>query len=217
MRRLSRFGVLAVERLRKDADLTSRLLGGRRMARSPGTVFRRQEHGTRREHDGGIVENPIIVELHEPVNSLRHKGMVLFGEHEVVGHSNRDGLGEDDGMDEKGVQAAVAAHVKVDVDAAIVVQDEIADSVGSLDRVGVSVERIEEPAVVLSDEFASTLVCPQNVLAGAARIRDWRKTRERRKHALVRHHVPASLGDVDPLVREGLGLPCLVDYAWNTF
>jgi hypothetical protein len=36
-----------------------------------------------------------------------------------------------------------------------------------------------------------------------------------RTYVLVRHHIPARLGDASPPRRESFGLPCLVNNSWN--
>jgi hypothetical protein len=50
--------------------------------------------------------------------------------------------------------------VEVDVDAAEVGEDEIADRVGTLDGVGVVVETVEEPRVFRSNELSRAGVGP---------------------------------------------------------
>ena len=94
------------------------------------------------------------------MDRLGKEGVPLLGEHEVVGYADRDGLGEDDTVHQQRIHPSEAAHVEVDVYPAIVVQDEVADNIGALDGVGVSVEGIEEPAVVLSNKLASTGIGP---------------------------------------------------------
>jgi hypothetical protein len=51
--------------------------------------------------------------------------------------------------------------VEINVDSAKVVQDKVADRVGALDGVGVAVERLEEPGVLVGDELARLLVGPE--------------------------------------------------------
>lgn len=54
--------------------------------------------------------------------------------------------------------------VQVNVDATKVVQHEVSNGVGALDRVGVAVECLEEPRVLVGDELAGLLIGPELLL-----------------------------------------------------
>ena len=99
------------------------------------------------------------------MDRLGHEWMVLLGKHEVVGYANWDRPGKDDGEGEQRVDWALAANVNVHVDTTIMVEDEVADGVGTLDGVLVRVKGIEEPGVLGRDELARAGVCPEHVLA----------------------------------------------------
>lgn len=101
-----------------------------------------QEHGPGGEHDGRVVEDPVVIERDEVVDRLRHEGMTLFREHEVIGNTNRYRFGEDNWEYEERVERAKAADVQIDVHASIVVENEIPNCVGSLNRVRVCVEGV---------------------------------------------------------------------------
>ena len=47
-----------------------------------------------------------MIESDEVVDCLRHEGVALFREHEVIGDPNRYSLGEDDGEYEERVEGA---------------------------------------------------------------------------------------------------------------
>ena len=53
--------------------------------------------------------------------------------------------------------------VQVNVDATKVVQHKVSNRVGTLDGIGVAVERLEEPRVLVGDELAGRLVGPELV------------------------------------------------------
>lgn len=57
----------------------------------------------------------------EVVNGLCKERVPFFCEDEVVGNTNRDGLWENDGIDQERVERSQAADVKVDIDTSIVV------------------------------------------------------------------------------------------------
>ena len=59
------------------------------------------------------------------------------------------------------VEATGAAVVQVEIDAAVVVKDEVADGVGALDVVGVCVECFEELGVFVCDEGAGEVIRPE--------------------------------------------------------
>jgi len=101
-----------------------------------------QEHGPGAEHDSGVVENPIVIESDEIVDSLRHERVAFFREHEIIGDANGYRFGEDNREDEERIEGAKATNVQVDVHASIVVKSEISDGVGPLDRVRVGVESV---------------------------------------------------------------------------
>lgn len=160
VRGLVRARVLPVQRFAEDAHvLAVRVRGG------VDAVLRRDVHGPRGEHHRRVIEEVVVVERDEVVDRLRHERVALCAEHEVVADADGDRLGEDDGVLEERVEWAVAAYVEVEVDAAVVVQHEVADGVGALDVVLVAVEGGEEPGVFVGDERARGLVCPELELA----------------------------------------------------
>ena len=135
------------------------------MVRRICSILGREEHGAGGEHDGGVIEDPAEVELHEVVDGLSHKWVVLLGEHKVVGNTDRFCPRKDDRVDEERVHRADAAHIEVHVDTAIVVEDEVTDNVGTLDGVCVAIEGVEKPTVVLCNKLTSTGIGPKHVLA----------------------------------------------------
>ena len=158
-----------------------------------------------------------MIESDEVMNRLGHERVPLFREHEVIGNANRYGLGEDDWKDEEGVEGAEATDVQIDVHAAVVVENEISNGVGSLNRVGVSLESVQEPGIVLSNEISRTRVCPEHILAETNTF-SIRQTGENGvESSLVGHHFSTAVRNTLPARREGLCFPGLVQYAWDTF
>ena len=94
------------------------------------------------------------------MNSLFHEGMALFCKYEVVGDTDGDCFWQDYGIYEERVEGSGASDVEVHIDAAIMVQDEVADGVCTLDGICIVVKGIEEPRVMLGDKLAGTGVCP---------------------------------------------------------
>jgi len=138
----------------------------------------------------------------------------LFGEHEVVGNSDRDSFWKNGGVYKKRVHGTPTADVEIHVNAAIMIEDEVADSVSTLDGITVVVEGVYEPWIVCSNKFARAGIGPEHVLAG-----EWVRVCKDKKGAnrLVGHHGPACLGYAAPAGRKNVCFPCLVDDAWNAF
>lgn len=157
---LSFLRVLAVQALRQDANVSSRVLRRRGVRSRVESVLGRHEHGTRREHDSGVVEDVVYVEGDETADDLFHEWVSFRTGHEVVTDADRDSLGEGDLEPEERVDVAVATNVEVHVNTPVVVQDEVADSVCALDVVLIPVEGGEEPGIVLCNELSGHGVGP---------------------------------------------------------
>lgn len=99
------------------------------------------------------------------------------GAHDIVGDTGGDGAADPGGVGEERVETAVAslesvscAHVwfagsthivQINVNTAEVVQHEVSDCVGALDRVRVAVEGLQEPRVLVGNELAGLLIGPE--------------------------------------------------------
>jgi hypothetical protein len=73
-----------------------------------------------------------------------------------------DGYGarENDRKDKKGIQTTQAANVEVHVDAAIMMEDKVANGIRPLDPIWVRIKRVEEPTVVLGNKLSGTSISP---------------------------------------------------------
>ena len=85
MRSLALLRVLSVQRFGQDANFikVSSGVGGCIEA-----ILGRQEHGSRGEHDGGIIEDPGVIKSGEIVDCLLEEGVALLCENEVIGDTN---------------------------------------------------------------------------------------------------------------------------------
>src|SRR5258707_1338547 len=101
-----------------------------------------------------------MVESNQVVYSLSHERMFFFRKHEIIRDANRYGARKNDGKDEEGIQTTQATNVEVDVDAAIMIEDKVANGIRPLDRIWVRIKRVKEPTVVLCNEFTGTSVSP---------------------------------------------------------
>jgi hypothetical protein len=137
MRCLFRLSVLPIKRLGKNADFASRVIWSKGMGRSVKAVLGRKEHGTSGKHDSGIIENPIVVKGDQVVYSLGHERVSFFRKHEIVRDADGYGTREDDWKDKKGVHPTKASNVEVHVNAAIMMEDEVANGIRSLNSIGV--------------------------------------------------------------------------------
>lgn len=90
------------------------------------------------------------------------------GDHEIVGDACRQRglekgavLKRTVGLDAMNGEALVAPGVHVEVDAAVVVQDKVANGVGALDGEDIVVPDVDEPWILGGDESARRLVSPK--------------------------------------------------------
>lgn len=98
------------------------------------------------------------------MDDLFEERMSCAAGHEVVAHTPGMCLGKEGVILQKRSQVFVAADVEVNVDAAKVVKDEVANSIDALDVVWVLQVDAKEPRVVLFDESLSIRICPEHVL-----------------------------------------------------
>ena len=215
VRGFKQLGILSVQGFGQDADLAKSFQRGG-VRSDVETVLGGQEHGPGGEHDGWVIENPIVIESDEVVDRLRHERMPFLREHEVIGNTNRYRFREDNWEDEEWVEGAKTANVQVDIHPSIVVKNEISNGVGPLNRVCVGIESVQEPGIVLSDEFSRTRVRPEHIFAETDTFQHQAEQIEK-KNSLVGHHFPAAIRNTLPPHREGVCFPRLVQNAWNAF
>ena len=91
------------------------------------------------------------------------KRVVRHAGHHVVAHAQRVCLGEDRIVYQQRCEILCAADVEIEIDATVVVEDEVAHGVGALDGVGVAVVCVEEPGVELGEEVVSRLIAPERI------------------------------------------------------
>lgn len=112
-------------------------------------------------HDCDVRERPVAVVAPEAFDDEEEERVSRDRAHGVVGNARRFGAAHPGWVGEEGVEAAVAAVVEVDVGAAVVGEDEVADRVGALDRVLVGFEGGEEPGVFGGYQSAGFVVGPE--------------------------------------------------------
>jgi hypothetical protein len=71
---------------------------------------------------------------------------------------------------EEGVEGAVGDEVEIEVDPAVVVEEEVADCVGALDGMRVRVVGWDEGGIVFLDECVGRIVCPELFLFSFANM-----------------------------------------------
>jgi hypothetical protein len=91
--------------------------------------------------------------------------MALCGEHKVVRNPDWDGFRENDLVLEQRVHTSNAPNVEVQVNPTIMMEDKVADSVRTLDRVLVAIKRVQKPRVEFFEERTGRLVRPKHVFA----------------------------------------------------
>ena len=96
----------------------------------------------------------------QPRDEVLEERVGLGGRHDIVADTPGHRLGEQRAVVQERRQVASASDVKVEVDAAVVVEQEIADRVGALDRVRVGRVGGEEPRVFGYEERDGCVVSP---------------------------------------------------------
>jgi hypothetical protein len=107
----------------------------------------------------------VVVPARERFNHMKQERMVWRSCHHIIGESCGVCLWQCDAMLPEAIQAPLAAHIQVQVDATIAVESKVAQRIHTLYRVGVAVVAGQEPRVLLGDELSCTLVCPEHVPA----------------------------------------------------
>jgi hypothetical protein len=82
-----------------------------------------------------------VIECNQVVNGLLHEWVSLFSEHEVIRDPYGDGSGKNDRIYEKRVEWSQTAHIEIEIHSSEVIKDKVANSVGALDRIRISVKR----------------------------------------------------------------------------
>jgi len=106
-----------------------------------------------------------MVKGDEVVDSLSEERVPLLCKHEVIGDADRNSLGQNDGEYQERIQRPRATDIKVKVYPAVVIKNEITNSICSLNRIRVTVKRVKEPGIVLRDKLAGASVGPEHVIA----------------------------------------------------
>ena len=114
-------------------------------------------------HDRDVGKDPLPIRSGQGFDDPQEERVLRRRAHDVVADSGRDGAAEPGRVGEQRVEAALTAVVEIDVDAAVIGEDEVADGVGALDVVFVAVEGGEEPGVFFRDEGAGFGVGPEDI------------------------------------------------------
>lgn len=120
-----------------------------------------QEKRTSAAHDSNVGQKPAAIVVLYLVGHEHEERMFGNSTHSVIGDTGGQSLAHPGRVGEQRFELTVASVVEVEINAAVVSEDEIANGVGALDRVRVVPESILKPFVFLVDEFQAHLVGPQ--------------------------------------------------------
>ena len=129
-----------------------------------------QKQRPRRRHDGDIRQQPAALIARQFGDDAREERMARDGREHVVRDAGGFGFARDGGVLEEGLEGAFAAVVEIQVNPAVVVENEVPDRVGALDRVRVRLEGVQVLGVVRGDEVERGGVGPQLVLPLRRRV-----------------------------------------------
>lgn len=120
-----------------------------------------QEQRTSRRHHSDVRHSISLRVPGQRLDCLLEEWVAWDGPHSVVADTCWDCAAQPGGELEHDVEAAGASIIEIEVDAAVVVEDEVADRIGALDVVGVVIEGLEELGVFVGDEGAGEVVRPK--------------------------------------------------------
>jgi len=86
--------------------------------------------------------------------------MSFCREHEVIGNTHRNCLGEDDGVGEEWIHTTKTPNVQIDINATKVMEDKITDGISTLNVILIPVKGLEEPRVMLCNKSSGANVGP---------------------------------------------------------
>lgn len=115
-------------------------------------------------HDSDVWQDPVAVVVLDLVDNILEERVMGNGTHGIVGDSSGHSLAHPGRIREQRLKLTVAAIVQIEVDTAVVVQNEVSDGVGAFNRVRIVPERLFEPFVFLVDELQARIIGPQLVL-----------------------------------------------------
>lgn len=104
--------------------------------------------------DGDIRKDEIPIATLEALDHHLHQTMPLSGREQVIVDTERLGLGKPSRRLQQRGERPSTCDVHIHVDAAIVIHDEVLESIDALDRVAVVVVGGQEPAIVVFEELA---------------------------------------------------------------
>lgn len=76
------------------------------------------------------------------------------GAHGIVGYACWDGTADPSGIRKERCKRTLAAIIKINVDSTIVREDKVADGVGALNGVRVTIKGLEKPWIFFTYEFS---------------------------------------------------------------
>lgn len=128
--------------------------------RHPFFPYHREEEWAGGVHYCYVWHAPFTIIALKDVDCFLEEGVVGDGTHCVVGNSGGYGAAHPGRVGEERVETSVTAVVEVNIDSAVVGEDEIADGVCALNWIGVVIEGLDEPGIFFQYESARFFVCP---------------------------------------------------------
>ena len=121
-------------------------------------------------HNCNVGQDPFPVGVLKRFTNFEKERVLRDRAHHIVADTRWHRATQEGVVRQQGVEAAFTAVVEVDVDAAIVREHEIADTVGTLNRVWVGFECRCEPGVFFFYECQRGGVCPEDVFVVAVEV-----------------------------------------------
>lgn len=144
--------VEAVHRSGKDLQAAPVRLGG---------VDDRGIVAARAEHDSRVGEaQPVLVVSGQVVDNIADETVAPAGHHETNGEADRMSFRRHETESSKRAEGASAFKVHVEHNAAVFIEEHVAESVDSFNGVCVTVPHLLEVGELVLDELSGSVVCP---------------------------------------------------------
>jgi len=121
----------------------------------------RKKQRTSAVHDGDVRHGPVTVIRLQRLDDTDEKWVLGNRAHGVITDSCRHCRAYPSGVAEQRIQASVTAIVEIEINTAVVRENEVPDGIGALDGKRIRIEGFKKPGIFCCNEFARFGVCPE--------------------------------------------------------
>lgn len=155
-----------------------------------------QEEGTGVVHDGDVGDLPVAVVFLQAFDDTSEEWVFGDAAHSVIGDAGGDSFAQPGVVGEKRVKTPLTAIIQINVDSAVMRENEVTDGIGAHDGIRIVVVRLEKPGIFGGNKVTRFRVCPELVL-------------------IIRMKINTRLLSLLPDLRNRVVLPSLMYYLGN--